>query len=52
MDVPDLNNAQRAALCHELLRQLDLPGPAIPLCIGDEVPMADVKRSAFHPIVG
>lgn len=52
MDVPDLSNAQLAALCHELLRQLDLPGPAIPLCIGDEVPMADVKRSAFHPIVG
>lgn len=52
VDVPDLNNAQRAGLCHQLIHQLDLPGPAIPLCIGDEVPMADVKRSAFSPIVG
>lgn len=52
VDVPDLNNAQRAGLCHQLIQQLDLPGPAIPLCIGDEVPMADVKRSAFSPITG
>ena len=52
VDVPDLNNAQRAGLCQQLLHQMDLPGPAIPLCIGDEVPMADVKRSAFSPIVG
>lgn len=52
VDVPELNNAQRAGLCHQLIQQLDLPGPAIPLCIGDEVPMADVKRSAFNPITG
>lgn len=52
VDVPDLNNAQRAGLCHRLIHQLDLPGPAIPLCIGDEVPMADVKRSAFSSIIG
>lgn len=52
VDVPDLNNAQRAGLCHQLIQQLDLPGPAIPLCIGDEVPMADVKRAAFSPIMG
>jgi len=49
VEVPDLNNAQRAGLCHQLIQQLDLPGPVIPLCIGDEVPMADVKRSAFSP---
>ncbi|MBU0915170.1 M48 family metalloprotease [Aquabacterium parvum] len=52
VDVPDLNNAQRAGLCQQLIHQLGLPGPAIPLCIGDEVPMAEVKRSAFNPIVG
>jgi len=52
IDAPELNNAQRAGLCHQLIHQLDLPGPAIPLCIGDEVPMADVKRAAFSPIVG
>ena len=52
VDVPELNNPSRATLCQQLVHQLDLPGPAIPLCIGDEVPMADVKRAAFSPIVG
>jgi hypothetical protein len=52
VDVPDLNNPARGALCQRLLQQLDLPGPAIPLCIGDEVPMADVKRACFGAIHG
>lgn len=52
VDVPDLNNAQRAGLCHQLMQQLDLPGPFIPLCIGDEVPLTDVRRSAGNAILG
>lgn len=50
IDCPHLPEAQRPGLCRQLVQQLDLPGPVLPLCIGDTLKLRDVERNTFGPL--
>ena len=50
IDCPQLPEAQRPGLCRQLIQQLDLPGPVLPLCADGELKLADIERHSFGPL--
>lgn len=50
VELPDMDDGQRYALCRRLERQLSLPGPALVLWAGEAPTLAEIRRSAFEPV--
>jgi hypothetical protein len=50
IDCPQLPDRHRPALCLQLIQQLDLPGPVLPLCADSDIPLANIERHAFGAI--
>jgi len=47
---PDLPDGQHGALCRQLIQQIGLNGPVLPLCLDDELRAAEVERATFGTV--
>lgn len=50
LDLPGLSDARRYALCRELERAIDVPGPVLALWAGDDPTLADIERLPVPPL--
>jgi len=50
LELPGLDNESRYALCRDLERSLDLPGPVLVLWAGYSPTLQDIERNAFEAV--
>jgi len=50
LELPGLDNESRYALCRDLERSLDLPGPVLVLWAGYSPTLGDIERNAFEAV--
>ncbi|EJL89910.1 Zn-dependent protease with chaperone function [Polaromonas sp. CF318] len=50
LDLPGLDDESRYALCRDLERSLDLPGPVLVLWAGYSPTLGDIERNAFEAV--
>ena len=50
VDLPDMHDEDRYALCRTMDLSLDLPGPVLVLWAGESPTLEEIERHAFSPV--